>query len=147
MGFLGWTFIWKKQIRNISYQFGCGTQPLRSCFQFWNWKKSTIKRSKLKSKVFSRLIRVRRIRWAIQFFPPNNFGIFPKLKLCTPNINVYKVLKWFELILFWHFNIDISNLTFWRPFRFIVVVWPVSLNQEKIGKASWENKMIPFSDR
>ena len=85
MRFLGWTFIWKKQIRNISYQFGCGTQPLRSCFQFWNWKKSTIKRSKLKSKVFSRLIRVRRIRWAIQFFPPNNFGIFPKLKLYFPN--------------------------------------------------------------
>ena len=110
MRFLGWTFIWKKQIRNISYQFGCGTQPLRSCFQFWNWKKSTIKRSKLKSKVFSRLIRVRRIRWAIQFCPPNNFGIFPKLKLYFPIANIWSFHESDQFLLQRRNNVPIAYI-------------------------------------
>jgi len=50
------------------------------------FKKSTIKGSKLKSKVCSRL-RVRRIRWASRFCPPDNFGIFPKLKFRITIVN------------------------------------------------------------
>ena len=56
------------QICFIYFLFGSGITGLRPCFQFSKWKKSTKTDPNLTIKSWFILSRLRRIRWASQFF-------------------------------------------------------------------------------
>ena len=78
---LGWRITCNNQICLIYFLLASGITGRRPCFQFSNLKKSTKTDSIWTTKSCFILNRVRRIRWACQFFPTEKFGRSSKLKL------------------------------------------------------------------
>ena len=65
---LSWIITCTNQICFIYFLFGSGITGLRPCFQFSKWKKSTKTDPNWTTKSWFILNRLRRIRWASQFF-------------------------------------------------------------------------------
>ena len=78
---LGWIITCNNQICIIYFLLASGITGPRPCFHFSNLKKSTKMDSNWTIKSCFILSRVRRIRWASQFFSNREVGRSSKLKL------------------------------------------------------------------